>query len=316
MFRPGTEFPKQNINFILNTGGIGDNIAALPALKFIQESYPWVTPYVYVPDYFLPLIRNMLPDIISRPFSKMKEKYNDTWAGRQTRLKGHDSLSTHLVDYNFNCLSNRQVDIKHKNYAKLDLDRINIEKFKLPTDYVVITTGFTAKIREFLPEKVNSIASYINNRNVRVVFLGSHQAATGAQNCDPIIGSFNKEINYTQGIDLINKTTLLEAGKIIANSKAIVGLDNGLMHLAGCSEVPIIGAFTSVAPHLRNPYRHNELGYKCYNVIPPETCTDRFFQSDIDFLYDVDLRFCYYGDYEMIKSLKVEDFITALEKVL
>lgn len=316
MIRPGTEFPKINVNFILNTGGIGDNIAALPAIKYVKESYPWITPYLYVPEYFLPLARNMLPDIISRPFSKMKEKYNDTWPGRQTRLKGHDSLSTHLVDYNFNCLANKQVDIKHKNYLSLDPTRIKIERFNLPKEYVVITTGFTAKIREFLPEKVNVIASYINSKNVRVVFLGSHQAATGAQNCDPIIGNFNKEINYTLGFDLINKTTLLEAGKIIANSKAIVGLDNGLLHLAGCTEVPIIGGFTSVAPHLRNPYRHNELGWNCYNIIPPETCQDRFFQSDIDFLYDVDLRNCYYGDYQMTKSLRVEDFIEALNKIL
>lgn len=316
MIRPGTEFPKINVNFILNTGGIGDNIAALPAIKYVKESYPWITPYLYVPEYFLPLARNMLPDIISRPFSKMKEKYNDTWPGRQTRLKGHDSLSTHLVDYNFNCLANKQVDIKHKNYLSLDPTRIKIERFNLPKEYVVITTGFTAKIREFLPEKVNAIASYINSKNVRVVFLGSHQAATGAQNCDPIIGNFNKEINYTLGFDLINKTTLLEAGKIIANSKAIVGLDNGLLHLAGCTEVPIIGGFTSVAPHLRNPYRHNELGWNCYNIIPPETCQDRFFQSDIDFLYDVDLRNCYYGDYQMTKSLRVEDFIEALNKIL
>lgn len=316
MIRPGTEFPKLNVNFILNTGGIGDNIASLPALKYVKESYPWITPYIYVPEYFLPLIRNMLPNVISRPFSKMKKFYNDTWPGRQTRLVGHDSLSTHLVDYNFNCLANKQVDIKYKNYLSLDCEAIDIEYFNLPEEYIVITTGFTAKIREFLPEKVNAIVQYLNERNIPVVFLGSKQAATGSQNCDPIIGNFNQEIDYTKGINLLNETTLLEAGKIIANSKCIIGLDNGLMHLAGCTEVPIIGAFTSVAPHLRNPYRHNELAWNCYNVIPPETCQDRFFQSDIDFVYDVDLRNCYYGDYQMTKSLKVEDFITALEKVL
>src|SRR5690349_17530840 len=103
-------------------------------MKYIQDSYPWVTPYLYVPDYFLPLARNMLPDMIIRPFSKMKKMFNGTWSGRQTRLKGHDSLSTHLVDYNFNCLANKQVDIKYKNYLKLDTSKIHIEKFDLPQD--------------------------------------------------------------------------------------------------------------------------------------------------------------------------------------
>lgn len=285
-------------------------------MHYIQQSYPWVTPYLYVPDYFLNYARNVLPDMIIRPFSKREKFLNTTWAGRQTLLKGHDSLSTHLVDYNFNCLANKQVDIKYKNYRPLNLEKINIERFKLTKDYVVITTGFTAKIREFLPEKVNAIVDYIKSRNVEVVFLGSKQTATGSQFCDPIIGNFNKEIDYDKGINLVDKTSLLEAGKIIAQSKAIVGLDNGLLHVAGCTEVPIIGGFTSVAPHLRNPYRHNELGWNCFNVVPPETCQDRFFQSDIDFLYNVDLRNCYYGDYEMVKSLPVEGFISALEKVL
>lgn len=315
MLREGTELPKLNINFLLNTGGLGDNICTLPVMKYIMDHYTWVTPYMYVPDYFLPIVRNILPDIISRPFSKAEKVFNGTWAARQTMLKGHDSLSTHLVDYNFHALANKQVDIEYKNYLKLDVDRISISKFKLPEEYVVITTGFTAKIREFLPEKVNAIVQYLNDRNMPVVFLGNRQANAGA-GVSNILGSFNSDIDYTKGINLVDKTSLLEAGKIIAGSKCIIGLDNGLMHLAGCTDVPIIGAFTSVAPHLRNPYRNNELGWNCYNVVPPETCKDRFFQSNIDFLYNFDLKYCYYGDYDMIKSLKVEDFISALEKVL
>lgn len=315
MIRSGTEIQKQNINFIFDDGGIGDNIARMPCMKFIKESYSWVTPYLYVPDYFLDIARNLMPDMIIRPFSKAKRMYNASLPGRHTALKGHDSLATHLVDHAFHVLGNRQVDIKYKNYIPLNLERINIERFKLPDEYVVVTTGFTAPIREFMPDKVNAITSYINNRNVGVVFLGSHQANVGA-NSIAIQGTFNDEINYTKGYNLVDKTSLLEAGKIIAGSKAIVGIDNGLMHIAGCTEVPIIGGFTSVAPELRNPYRHNELGWNCYNIVPPETCKERFFQSNWDFIYDFDYRFCYYGDYEMVKSLKVEDFIAALEKVL
>lgn len=315
MLREGTELPKLNINFLLNTGGLGDNICTLPVMKYIMDHYPWVTPYLYVPDYFLPLVRNMLPDIISRPFSKAEKVFNGNWAARQTLLKGHDSLSTHLVDYNFHSLANKQVEDKYKNYLKLDTDRISISKFKLPEEYVVITTGFTAKIREFLPEKVNAIVQYLNDRNMPVVFLGSRQANAGA-GVNDILGSFNADIDYTKGINLVDKTSLLEAGKIIACSKTIIGLDNGLMHLAGCTDVPIIGAFTSVEPRLRNPYRNDQLGWNCYNVVPPESCQDRFFQSNMDFLYNFDFKYCYYKDYDMISSLKVEDFISALEKVL
>lgn len=315
MFRDGTHFPKQNINFIFDDGGVGDNIARMSAMKYIQTHYSHVTPYLYVPDYFLQLGRNLIPDMIIRPFSKGNKKFNATWPGRQTAIRQHDTLATHLVDHGFHVLSDRQVDIEHKNYLKLNLERINIDKFKLPKEYIVITTGFTAPIREFKPEKVNAIVKYLNEKQMVVVFLGSYQTKVG-YNVENIKGNFNEEIDYSKGIDLINKTSLLEAGKIIARSKGIVGVDNGLLHLAGCTEVPIIAGFTSVEPKYRLPYRHNQLGWNCYVVVPPESCKERFFQSNWDFVYDHDFRTCYYGDYEMVKSLPTEDFIKHLEKIL
>lgn len=308
-------FPKVNVNFILNHGGLGDHIATLPVFKYFETQYPWMTPYVYVPDYFLPLIRNMLPNTISRPFSKQKKMFNDDFFARQTQIMQHDTLSTHLTDYAFHTLGNKQVEAKHKNYLKLNLDWIKIDKFNLPEKYVVITTGFTAKIREFLPEKVNAIVRYLNEKNMPVVFLGQKQTYAGI-NDFVIIGKFNEEIDYSKGINLVDKTSLLEAGKIIAQSKAIVGIDNGLLHLAGCSDVAIIGGYTSVNPILRNPYRNDILGWNCYNIIPPEDCPERFFQSETDFVFNFDMRNSYNGNNDTPKSLKIEDFIAALEKVL
>ena len=220
-----------------------------------------------------------------------------------------------MTDFAFHSLANKQVDIKYKNYLKLNLDWIHTDKFKLPKEYVVITTGFTAKVREFLPDKVNAIVRYLNERKMPVVFLGQKQTHAGI-NDFIIIGNFNEEIDYSKGINLVDKTSLLEAGKIIAQSKSIIAIDCGLMHLAGCSEVPIVGGFTSVSPHLRNPVRHNILGWNCYNIVPPDSCKEKFFQSNMDFLFNFDFRNSYDEEYESVKSLKVEDFISALEKVL
>ena len=314
MFRDGTQFPKENINFLFDDGGLGDNICRMVTMKYIKDHYPYVTPYLYVPDYFLQLARHLIPDMIIRPFSKGPKLYNKTFAGRQTAVKQHDSFATHLVDHAFHVLSNRQVEIQDKNYLPLKTDKIHIEKFKLPKKYVVVTTGFTAPIREFRPRIANTIINYLNEKNVGVVFLGSKQAPTGAENND-IIGNFNKEIDYSKGINLVDKTSLLEAGKIISESAAIVGVDNGLLHLAGCTEVPIIAGFTSVHPRHRLPYRHNELGWNCYTVVPPETVKERFFQSNWDFIYNFDYRYCYYGDYQ-VTDLNSEEFIAHLEKVL
>ena len=308
-------FRKVDVNFLLNTGGIGDNIAALPAIKYIQDSYPWVTPHLYVPDYFVPLVNNILPNIDCKPFSEGDKVYNNEYPGRQTLLRVHDTLGTHLVDYSFHVLANRQVRKEYKNYLKLNTELIDVTRFNLPREYVIITTGYTAPIREFLPEKVNSIVNHLTERNVPVIFMGNKNTASGGL-VDNIVGEFSEEIDYSKGMDLINKTSLLEAGKIISQAKAIVGVDNGLLHLAGCTDIPIIGGYTSVDPWLRNPYRNNELGWNCYNIVPPNSCEEKFFQSRTDFVYDFDYRYSYNGDYESVRSLKVEDFISALEKIL
>lgn len=315
MIRNGTQFPKLNINFLLNTGGLGDNIAALPALRYIKDKYPWITPYVYVPDYFLPIVKNMMPDIIARPFSKGEKLFNGKWPARQTMLKGHDSLSTHLVDYNFHALANKQVEDKDKNYLKLNLDWIHTEKFKLPKEYVTIATGFTAPIRKFPSHTVNLIIDYLNGKQIPIVFLGNHQTSAGAMVND-IIGDFSQEINYNKGIDLIDKTSLLEAGKIIANSKCLLGIDNGLMHLAGCSNTKIVGGYTSVSPELRLPYRDGILGKNCYIIEPPDSQPEKYIQSRLDFVYDHDFKFSFAKNDDLVNSLTSEMFINQLEKLL
>lgn len=308
-------YPKLNINFLLNTGGIGDNIAALPAMQFIRKNYPWVTPYLYVPDYFLPVARNMIPDMVIRPFSKGEKMFNGSWIGRQTLLKGHDSLATHLVDYNFHALCNRQVPDADKNYLSLNLNWIHTEKFKLPKDYVCIATGYTAPIRKFPGHTVNEIVDYLAKRNIAVVFLGSKQAETGGSVSD-IISNFPLDVDYSKGINLVDKTSLLEAGKIIAGSKALVAVDCGLMHIAGCTEAPIIGGYTSVDPVMRMPYRHDKLGWNVYKVEPPNSEPEKYFQSQLDFIYNKDFKFSWLENENLVNSLTAQMFIEQLEKVL
>lgn len=308
-------FPKLNINFLLNTGGIGDNICSLPVMKYIKDTYPWVTPYLYVPDYFLPIVKNTMPDLIARPFSKGTKLFNGKWPGRQTLLKGHDSLSTHLVDYNFHALANKQVDDKHKNYLKLNLDWIHIDKFNLPKEYVTIATGYTAPIRKFPGHTVNAIVKYLNDRNIKVVFLGNRQADTGGS-VNNIVSDFSKDIEYDKGIDLVDKTTLLQAGKIIAGSKCLVAIDCGLMHIAGCTDAKIVGGYTSVDPVIRFPYREGKLGHNCYAVEPPEDQLEKYFQSRTDFFYDHDFKFSYFKNDDLVNSLTAEMFIAQLEKIL
>lgn len=309
------KFPIEKVNFLLNLGGLGDNIARMPVINYIHNRHPHVKSIVWVADYFLPLSKNMLPEIIFKPFSDNKN-YNEKLPSRMSGWEGCTNLKTHMVDHAFFVLANEIPPIEHRNYCQLKLDDINIKRFNLPQKYVVMTTGFTAPIREFLPEYINRITDYIVLKGYQVVFLGSKHTSAGVKGHE-IIGNFKEDIDFSKGINLVDKTTLLEAARIIRDAKTIVGLDNGLLHLAACTgDIPIVAGFTSVMPEHRAPYRHNQLGYNFFPVVPPETEPERYCQSIWDFTFNHDFRHSYYKNDSLIKSLKPELYIEQLERIL
>lgn len=314
MFRDNTNLPDEKINILLDDGGLGDQICRMSAIRHMHDHNLHCTFYVWVPDYFVDLARHLAPDITIGSFTDAKTKYDATIPGRQTNVKNIHNLACHLVDHAFHVLACREVDIYHKNYLQLSTKGIYVHDFKLPEKYVVITTGFTANVREMIPSVVNELSDYILKKGYTPVFLGSKQVPTGAEHV--IEGTFKEEIDYCKGISLIDKTTLLQTGRIISESAAIVGLDNGLLHLAGCTKVPIVMGFTTVKPEHRVPYRNSELGWNVYPVVPPETLKCRFCQSNWDFLYDHDFRECFYRD-TMCKFLLTSDrYIEKLEQIL
>lgn len=308
------DFAPEKINFFLDLGGLGDNIARLPAIKYITERHPHVQEIVWVADYFYDLAKNMLPNVNFKKYSQNKD-YDEKLPARSTGNKAFQNLKVHMTDHAFYLLASELPSVEHRNYLKLNTNSISINKFNLPKNYVVVTTGFTAPIREFLPEYINTVCDYIISKGYKIVFLGNEQIQTGIPD-DNIKGHFKSGVNYHKGINLINKTNLLEAGKIISKAKTIVGLDNGLLHLAACTDIPIVGSFTSVDPMHRIPYRNNIIGHNFYPIVPPDSEPEKFCQSRWDFCFEHDFKFSYYNNDSLIKSVTSDLYIKELEKIL
>lgn len=310
------KFPDVKVNFLLDIGGLGDNIARMPAIRYIKDRHPHVTPIVWVADYFLPVAKNMMLDIDFRAFSTGAKDYDETLPTRTTGLKSFTNLKTRMDIHAFCLLANEiPSDSKHYNYLPINLNPIAINKFNLPKKYVTITTGFTAEIREFYAPYVNTLAKYIISKGYKVMFLGQKNTHTGV-NKNNIIGSFSEAIDYSVGIDLIDKTSLLEAAKIMAKSKVVLGVDNGLLNLAACTDVPIIAGFTSVDPEHRMPYRNDIKGWNFFPVVPTDSEPDKFCQSRWDFCFEHDFRFSLYNNDSLIKSLKPDLWIEKLKEIL
>lgn len=308
------EFQKEKVNFTLTLGGLGDNIARMVAMKYISERHPHVIPIIWVADYFYPIAKNMLPDVRIEKFSNTA-KYNKELPGRTTGNQVMTNLKMSMVDHAFCLLANEVPSIEYKNYIPLNLKPIGVQHFDLPEKYVVMTCAYTAPIREFLPEYINEINDYIIHKGYKIVFLGQEVVDAGVPGFE-IIGKVKPEIDFSKGINLINKTSLLQAAKIMSEAKAVVGLDNGLGHLAACSDVSVVQGYTSVNPIHRMPTRHNQFGWRWFPVVPPENEPERFCQSIWDFQFTHDFKFSYYQNDSLIKSLTPDLYIEQLERIL
>lgn len=309
-FRPKT----QTVNFVFMQGGLGDHVSALPVLRYIRDKYTWITPLVWVPDFMVDFAKHLLPQLSIRGYAEMKRRYEQKKPTKTTQWDGTLSpMKIHCTDYAFMKLCDELPPIKQRNFLQVDANTLpKVES--LPDKFVVITTGFTAEVREFPAKTVNEIALWCKENKVDVVWLGKKATQTGGAHV--IKGAFNTEIDYTQGIDLIDKTTLLQAAYVMSKAKAVLGVDNGLLHVAGCTDTHIIGGFTTVSPSIRIPVRNSELNYKYTAIVPDESLGCRFCQEKTNFLYNHDYKYCMYKDNLCVSQMTSDKFIKALKEVL
>lgn len=313
--------PKtKTINIILLDGGVGDHVASLVAVDYILKNYSWITTLIWVPDFLKEFAINVLPNEAPvYSFSEMKGRYDPSKPTKTTKWDGITSpMKIHCLDYAFLKLCDENPSIGKKNYLKVDSSNIGIQMFDLPNKYVVLTTGFTADVREWPPKEINEVVKYVKEKGYEAVFLGQTQTKTGV--LYNIKGNFKHDIDFTAGINLIDKTTLLEAAAIMQNSSAVLGVDNGLLHIAGCTTASIIGGFTTVKPEVRMPVRDNILGYNYYTVVPDSTLPCAFCQQSTNFLYGHDYRNCLFKEAPKknlcTTQMTAEKFIAHLKKLL
>lgn len=318
--------------FVVNSNALGDVAAALPVLKYCIDNFHSDGKYkIIAQEVFKPLFW-FVPDEnfvkIGDPVSTegfyvtklnlLKDDLFETISyggGRkfefQIVTQYVTPLRLHLVDYASIQLANRVLDLKDKNYLQYPLNPDLITKFDIDfSKTVVINTSFRSKTRRFIPEELKKICEFINQKGCKPLFVGKTETPDYIKD----IGYNSLDFDYSCGIDLRDKTELAELINIIAQSKAVIGVDNGIIHLAGMTQTPIIAGYTLASPKLRLPYRNNKLGWNVYPVIPKKLecafCQDKWQLQNHDF------NFCKFEHYDCVKHMSADKFIKKLEKVL
>lgn len=315
-FRPGTTTEIKDYVFSMimpsaKTAALGDMIAWLPAIKFVAEQYDYVRGHLIVPPYFYEIAENVMKVY---PHWKVYLKVPDRLAvgAPMKRPLEHPINATgmHLVDLGFLYFVGIVPPPEGaRNYPMLDLEDVKLPAMFNTNNYAVMTPGATATTRKMLAKDFNAIVDYLVSKDITPIFLGTKD----------MVGRdihFDEKYDLTKGIDLIGKTSLLEAAKIIEASKFILGIDNGLLHLAGMTDATIIYGYTVAGPAQRQIPRHYGHTVEMYadkNKLPCLFC-----QEHVRFFMDHHFTNCIYKENEpqCVRALNAESFCATIETIL
>lgn len=311
-------FPRKIFAVYSNFGGMGDMVSRLAVFKYILDTTDHVSYEIYWHDYFVEFARWLLPEgrrVRHHPATALIDVGVDrripflTFNPKNTV----SSMSRHLVSHACDILLDKAVPLEQISYPQAP--RVDVSWLELPESYIVVSTGKTSDTREWLPEEINRYVSLVKTKlELPVVFLGKRDVVdigAGAQTQ----AQFSSGVDYSVGIDLRDKTSLQEAVGVIQNARAVVGVDNGIIHLAGLTDTPIVAGFTSVAPEHRVITRRGVPGYKTKVVYPAETLTCRGCQSNFT-LVSHDYRECFYKNLSCLSYMSGVAFYKATVNAL
>lgn len=134
----------------------------------------------------------------------------------------------------------------------------------LQSEYVVVHPAQTWDSRTWEKEKWQELIDLLNDAGINVVAVGKDS------------GEYSEHIsqdkpawplNIKNGIDLTNKTSLSQTWHILNESRCVITMDSGVLHLAGTTDSHIIQLGSSINPRFRAPYRFSSQEYK-YSYVP------------------------------------------------
>lgn len=303
IFRAGTKFPVRHANFFLSQGGLGDYICQMPVFEFLAEQHPHIHGRIFCNSPFDAVAKHIMNKYGHWTIHQTKDAQKVMKEGEMmfdplTYRKYVSACGAHLMDAGFMYYANQQRAVD--GYRRMpDMKGLD-HPYELPEKYIVLTPGATAKARTMPAKAFNQLTDFVLDLGVTPVFLGKKDFAKAGPKSD-YFARIDPEYDFSKGIDLTEKTTLLEAVSIMEKAKCVVGLDNGLLHFAGCTDVPIVFGHTVTTVEHREIRRSKgmTLNISVNNQSLP--CTGC--QSNMRFVIGHSFKYCIYDDYKCLDFL-------------
>jgi ADP-heptose:LPS heptosyltransferase len=86
-----------------------------------------------------------------------------------------------------------------------------------------------------------------------------------------LVGTMKDQLQNAKAAVFYIQDPLAQAS-VISRCAAFVSSDSGLLHVAGATDVPIVGVFTCADPLYRMPIRYGDKAWSSYTITPPLEC--------------------------------------------
>ncbi len=308
--RPGTELRRSPVYFMLNSGGMGDFVNYSAALLWAAENCPWVTGIVCAPEFFRPFLRHVLMpylceergwsihptdtvDVDEKSYVLVPDLFIE---GKNVSPQLINATGSHLMDLGFMYYVGKERAPQGVTLPRLSLTS-EANPAAPPTlgPYAVFTPGCLTPSRLVTGKHLTPLIEYTVSKGLTPVFLGKSEFSA---DLDP---TFPQDIRYDLGIDLRNKTDILQAGAIMEGAEFVLGLDNGLLHLAACTSANVIFGYNIAAPRHRKPRR--TWGHTVDVTLDSRDLPCNHCQSNLRLIVNHNFHNCIYGDNRCIDLL-------------
>lgn len=300
-FRPDTELPVVKNCFVFGGAGMGDFICYMPAMLWIARNCPWIEGWIFCPQFMVEFCDTVMQQAGFKWKVRPAEKINELNPGMcvftgpgltmngQSNKQLFNGTGGHLVDVGYAMMVNRlPLTDAERTYPQIvfsdKFDRLMKRKFDLPDKYVVLTPGAVSENRMVPGHYWNPIVDYVVSKGMTPVFLGKTQMS------EKNIVKFPDGCDYDKGMDLRDDTSMLEAAWVMKHAVASLGFDNGLIHLAACTDASIIAGYGSVHPRERRAYRPAGKWIELFDEsLPCAGC-----QTNMKKMYPHNFKYCLY----------------------
>lgn len=292
---------------------LGDAICWLPAIEYVAENFNYVQGNLIIPEWLHEIAKNILSKYPHwRVYDKVPSHLSQGIQLREQIMDPVNATMMHLVDLGFLYFAGQQPTPEEYNrYPLLDLENVPIPGPKLPDNYAVVIPGAQAANRKFLPHQLNGISDHLISKGITPVYLGTQTMNHGTRKID-----IDDRYDLSKGVNLIGQTYLLDAAKIMEKARMVIGIDNGLLHLAGMTDATILYGYTIAGPkhrQIRRRYGHTVELYGSKEKLPCLFC-----QENMRFFLGHHFTECMYKEYEpsCVKELNLQSWIATIDQVL